>query len=231
MADVTTPSSSTLRRGALPAGAALFATETLGLASIPAVNTLGQQAQDWLKSLRADTNKPDILQAPAHNDQQARGLMSRIEQYISLVEAADIVVGALDTTRQGEGTATFLYQLREFHDYVCKTRVELRGLQDKRPIVKFACQKEIKNHLDDKQDELLSQAILFCLKNGLLANQTAAQSQERQCNSDERLGRLEHRVSMLPQARRTDERWCSAWCTEEGPCTASNPTPGNTLLV
>ncbi|KAG8718334.1 hypothetical protein FRC09_012812 [Ceratobasidium sp. 395] len=196
MADVTAPSSSNLRRRALPAGAALLATEALGLANIPAASTLAQHAQDWLKSLKA----------PGHNDQDARGLMSRIEQYISLVEAADAVVSTLDTAHQGEGTATFLYQLRGFHDYLCKTRVELRGLQVKRPTVKFACQKEIKNRLDDKQDELLSQAILFCLKNGLLANQTAAQSQERQCNSEERLSRLEYEVSMLPQARRTDER-------------------------
>ncbi|KAG8792899.1 hypothetical protein FRC12_004555 [Ceratobasidium sp. 428] len=203
MADVVNPSSGALRKRALPAGAALLATEALGLASIPAANTLAQQAQDWLKSLKA----------PAHNDQDARGLTSRIKQYISLVEEAATVVGALDTAHQGEGTATFLYQLQEFYDYLCTTRVELRDLQNKPSTVKFTCQKEIKNRLDDKQDELFSQAILFCLKNGLLANQTAAQSQGRQCNSDERFGRPEYQVGMLPQARQTDERCrCSARC-------------------
>ncbi|KAG8719291.1 hypothetical protein FRC09_011378 [Ceratobasidium sp. 395] len=106
MAAVIVPTPGPLRRRALPAGAALLATEALDLVNVPAASTLAQQAQDWLRSLKA----------PAHNDHDARGLVSRVEQYISLVEAAASVISDLDTAHQNEGTATFLYQLQVFYE-------------------------------------------------------------------------------------------------------------------
>ncbi|KAG8792898.1 hypothetical protein FRC12_004554 [Ceratobasidium sp. 428] len=159
MAAVIAPTSVPLRRRALPAGVALLATEALDLVNVPAAGTLAQQAQDWLRSFR-----PGILQAPAHNDHDARALVSRVEQYISLVEVAANAISDLDTAHQNDGTATFLYQLQSFYDYLTNTRAELRELQNQQTLVKFACQTEIKNLLDQKQDELMNQAILFCVR-------------------------------------------------------------------
>ncbi|KAG8718335.1 hypothetical protein FRC09_012813 [Ceratobasidium sp. 395] len=146
MAAVITPTPAPLRRRALPAGAALLATEALELVNLPATGILARQAQGWLRSLKA----------PAHNDHDARGLVSRVEQYISLVEAAANVINGLDTAHQNEGATTFLYQLQEFYDYLTNARAELHELQNQQSLVKFACQTEIKSRLDEKQAELMN---------------------------------------------------------------------------
>ncbi|KAG9121749.1 hypothetical protein FRC07_002162 [Ceratobasidium sp. 392] len=210
MAVVVPPPSSSLRKRALPAVAALLANEALDLVNVPgANNNLSQQVQAWITSLKADANQPRILQAPANNDQDAQEQVSRIEQYIQLVEAAANVISDLKVVHQDETTATFLLQLQEFHD----TRTELQDLQDQRSMVKFARQVEIRSRLDEKQNEIWDQAILFCLGNGLLANHATAQLHANLCRclemhsgSDERFRRLEYQVSVLQLARRTDER-------------------------
>ncbi|KAG9123958.1 hypothetical protein FRC07_013370 [Ceratobasidium sp. 392] len=197
MAVVAPPPSSSLRRRALPAVTALLANEALDLINVPGANSsLAQQAQEWIASL-----KPRILQAPANNDQDAQEQVSRIEQYIQLVEAAANVISDLDVSHQDETTATFLLQLQEFHEYLDSTRTELQDLQDQRSMVKFARQVEIRSRLDEKQNEIWDQAILFCLGNGLLANHATARLQanlnrclEIQNSSNERVRWLEYQT-------------------------------------
>ncbi|KAG8719290.1 hypothetical protein FRC09_011377 [Ceratobasidium sp. 395] len=201
MTIIAAPPPAPLRRRVLPAGAALLATEALDLVNLPAAGSLAQHAHEWIKSLKVsytllflrlkrqtDTNQPRILQAPANNDQDARDLTCHIDRYIRLAETAVNFVSDPDTAYQDESTARFLLQLQVFHDGL---RAELDGLQDERLMVKLACQTDIKSRLDEKREEILNQAILFCLEIGLFANCTAAQSHERQRSGDERLRQLE----------------------------------------
>ncbi|KAG9075407.1 hypothetical protein FS749_012931, partial [Ceratobasidium sp. UAMH 11750] len=145
-----------------------------------------------------------------NNDQNAREQATRAEQYAQLVAITGNIVSA------------FLLRLQQFHEYLNKAHAELQNLQTQHTLVKFACQADIKNCLDEKQDEILNQTILFCLGNGLLANRATAQSQENIMNlrhhveeirhgSDERFRHLEHQVSVLYLTKRT-ERQCGAGC-------------------
>ncbi|KAG8718336.1 hypothetical protein FRC09_012814 [Ceratobasidium sp. 395] len=204
MATVIAPVSAQLRRRVLPAGAVLLAAEALDLVNVPAANSLAQQAHEWVKSL-----KPRILQAPANNDRDAQELTCHIDRYTRLVEAAANFVNNVGAAHQDESKAKFLLQLQGFYEYLSGLRAELDGLQDERPLVKLACQTDIKSRLDEKREEILNQAILFCLEIGLFANCTVAQFYEMQRSSNERFRQLECQVSALCLARRTDER-CSA---------------------
>ncbi|KAG9123959.1 hypothetical protein FRC07_013371 [Ceratobasidium sp. 392] len=213
MVAVVPPAPNPLRRHALRAGTALFATEALDLVNVPGVNPLVHQAHEWIASLKTDMNQPRILQAPENNDQDARELTSRIELYSQLLETAADIINELDTGDQNDSTAANLLQVQEFHEYLSNTRAELQVLQAQCSIVKFACQTEIKSRLDRKHEEILSQAILFCLKNSLLANHTAALFhgklvslqtrlfEEMQRSSDERFRRLEYQQPRFEQPR------------------------------
>ncbi|KAG8737259.1 hypothetical protein FRC10_008387, partial [Ceratobasidium sp. 414] len=152
MAAVIAPAPAPLRRRALHAGAALLATGALELVNVPATNGLAQQAQSWLATLRA----------PENNDQNAREQATRTEEYAQLVETTGNMIGELGAAHQDESTSTFLFQLQQFHEYLNNALAELQNLQTQRALVKFACQAEIKNRLDAKQDEILNQVILFC---------------------------------------------------------------------
>ncbi|KAG8704388.1 hypothetical protein FRC08_002255 [Ceratobasidium sp. 394] len=221
MAAVIAPTPTPLRRRALRAGTTLLAAGALDLVNVPAANGLAQQAQGWLASLR-----PHILQAPENNDQNAREQATRAEQYAQLVETTGNIIGELGAAHQDENVSAFLLRLQQFHEYLNKAHAELQNLQTQHGLVKFACQADIKNCLDEKQDEILSQTILFCLENGLLANRATAQSQENITNlrrhveeiqhgSDERIRHLEHQVSVLYLTRRTDGQ-CGAGCIAPG---------------
>ncbi|KAG8699523.1 hypothetical protein FRC08_005264 [Ceratobasidium sp. 394] len=210
MAAVVAPTPAPLRRRALRAGTALLATGALDLVNVPAANGLAQQAQGWLASLR-----PHILQAPENNDQNAREQATRAEQYAQLVEITGNIVGELGAAHQDENVSAFLLRLQQYHEYLKNAHAELQSLQTQHALVKFACQAEIKNRLDEKQDEILNQTILFCLENGLLANREIIHLrrhfEEMRRGSDERIRHLEHQVSVLHLTRRTDGQ-CGAGC-------------------
>ncbi|KAG9121750.1 hypothetical protein FRC07_002163 [Ceratobasidium sp. 392] len=220
MAAIVPPTPNSLRRRALRAGTALLAAEALDIVNVPGANTLAHHAHEWIASLKTDTNQSRILQAPENNDQDVRKLTSRIELYSQLLETAATMIDELDAGDQGESVAANLLQLQEFHEYLSNTHAELQNLQGQRSVVKFTCQAEIRNRLDRKHEEILSQAILFCLKNSLLANHAAARShgslvglvsrlfEEMQRNSDERFRRLEYQTTpsapgcLVPTTRR-----------------------------
>ncbi|QRV92060.1 hypothetical protein RhiJN_20078 [Ceratobasidium sp. AG-Ba] len=153
-------------------GSRLIVNEAAGLVNFQATENLSRALREWANSL-----KPRILQAPAANDKAAQEQASVIEEYAQIANDISEKLGNLNTESSIGVPEDFYLLLGEFNEYLSDAGDELRALQRQPVVVKYACQDEVKDQLERKKQETLNRIIMFCYKNGLIANSAIVQTQ------------------------------------------------------